>query len=127
MFETQKTIATWADVTFGPATNLQVAKRAQKEMDELISCLEKNDNDSHAAEEIIDIYITLCRVLDRLGIVHELEVQRKMAINRARKWVRDGRGTGQHVEEKSTRCMSDPNLCNHPYCEWPRCTEPTLR
>jgi hypothetical protein len=33
---------------------------------------------------------------------------------------------GAHIEVIQ-RCTSDPNTCNHPYCEFPRCTEPTLR
>lgn len=97
MIETQQTISQWAEQTFGPAgSNLRVAVRANQEMAELLTRLAINDNDPAAATEIADIVITLYRVATRLNKDIDAEVQRKMAINRAREWELDGSGCGQH-------------------------------
>lgn len=99
MSETQQTISQWANETFGePVTNLSIARRAQKEMDELVLGLIHNDADLHAPVEAADVIIVLMRIFERFGTTWQAEVNKKMAINRARKWVLDGNGHGSHVK-----------------------------
>lgn len=98
--ETQKTISDWANETFGPATsNMRIATRANEEMAELLRALAADDYSPKAGEEIADILIVLCRVAERLGVSIESEVYKKMAINRAREWKKDGTGHGYHVRK----------------------------
>jgi hypothetical protein len=98
--ETQQSISDWADETFGvPENNISGVVRANKEMSELLSALAEDDNHPKTGEEIADIYIVLCRVAQRRGLSITDEVDRKMAINRRRKWKLDGKGHGQHVKE----------------------------
>lgn len=97
--ETQGSISRWADATFGPVDScLSIFKRAKKEWRELERKLEADPDHPGAAEEAVDILIVFCRLWERLGVSCLDEVDRKMAINRARKWVLDGEGHGQHVE-----------------------------
>lgn len=99
MKETQRTITAWADETFGvPASNLSIATRAAKELDELIEYLVENDQHPKAVEECADIVIVLSRLVERRGGDLLADVDRKMAINRTRTWVLSGDGNGQHVK-----------------------------
>lgn len=112
MRESQTSIAAWADETFGPAVSLEsIAVRAQKELTELVEkCATADkaiatnswigDEKRHmAAEEAADVVIVLARIFESCGIDMHATIDRKMAINRARRWVLDGNGHGQHVEE----------------------------
>jgi NTP pyrophosphatase (non-canonical NTP hydrolase) len=95
MSETQYTVTAWADQTFGPdSTNARVAARANEEMAELLRDLTVSDDDPKAKEEIADIVIVLCRLATQLGADIWEEVDRKMAINRARhrNLTQDGHG-----------------------------------
>lgn len=96
--ETQATISTWADDTFGPSgSNARGAARANEEMAELLGILTVDDASPKAAAEIADVLIVLYRLATRLGVDLHAEVDRKMAVNRAREWKRDGSGHGYHV------------------------------
>lgn len=98
--ETQQSISNWAVDTFGDTgTNASCATRANKEMSELVMALANDDRDPKAGAECADVLICLYRVAERLGVDLHAEVDRKMAINRARKWSLDGHGHGYHVEE----------------------------
>lgn len=98
--ETQQTITEWCDATFGPiSSNVRVAARANEEMAELLRALASDDTHPKAAEEIADIFIVLYRLADRLGVNIHREIDRKMAINRAREWKLDGTGHGYHVKK----------------------------
>lgn len=100
MSETQQSIAAWALETFGePASNLSIAMRAAREMNELIESLEFYDRNTHAPVEAADVIIVLMRLFERMGTTWQAEVDKKMTINRARKWVLDGEGHGSHVKE----------------------------
>ncbi|MGH9560546.1 MAG: dATP/dGTP pyrophosphohydrolase domain-containing protein, partial [Terracidiphilus sp.] len=89
--ETQKTISDWAEATFGPVgSNASVAARANREMSELIQILARDDRHPKAAEEVADVVICLMRLSDRLGSDLLAEIDRKMQINRARRWRLDG-------------------------------------
>lgn len=98
--ETQQSISQWAHETFGdPVSNLSIAKRAEKEMKELLTSLEFLDRNTHAPVEAADVIIVLMRLFERFGTTWQAEVDKKMAVNRARTWVLDGEGHGSHVKE----------------------------
>ena len=99
--ETQQTISGWANATFGAAdSNARVAARANEEMAELIRALTADDQHPKAAEEIADVVIILYRLAERLGVDLMSEIDRKMEINRSRKWNLDSTGHGYHVRDK---------------------------
>jgi hypothetical protein len=101
MVETQTTINEWITATFGETgSNVSVAGRANQEMAELIQCLVIDDNDPSAVVEAADIVIILYRLAHRFGRDLHEEINRKMAINRARKW-NVANGHGYHVKEAS--------------------------
>lgn len=92
------TISRWAEETFGPPkSNPIIARRALKELQELVEALEADDNHPKALEEVADVFIVLAPLIVRLRGDLQTEVNRKMTINRSRKWVLAGDGTGQHV------------------------------
>lgn len=97
--ESTATIAAWANATFGASSNMSTFLRAQKEWVELKRKLEANDGDPDAVTEIADVVIVLQRIAAAHGKDLYVEIDRKMAINRARKWELTGDGHGQHVEE----------------------------
>jgi len=100
MIDTQQTISDWADETFGAAgSNVRVAARANEEMAELLRALATDENHPKAPEEIADIVIILSRLATRLGVNIDEEIEKKMTINRARIWKRDGSGHGYHVKQ----------------------------
>lgn len=86
--ETWDSINQWCDDTFGKADIPSIIARAREEWDELEA------PDADHAIEAADVVIILCRIP---GFAEAL--QRKMAINRARKWRTDGKGTGYHIPE----------------------------
>lgn len=98
MRETQQTISEWAEETFGPvSSNARVAARANEEMAELLRALTADDSNPQAANEMADVLIPLFRLADRMGFDLLGEVDKKMAVNRAREWHLDGSGHGYHV------------------------------
>lgn len=103
MSETQYTVTDWQFETFGP-TNLGLAfERLQKEYWELRDVVHAHGQGPDenrrlkCAEECADVLITLYRVAEMLRCDLVYEVDRKMAINRKRKWAVDEKGHGQHV------------------------------
>ena len=107
--ETQESVSTWAANTFGPAiSNVRVAIRANEEMAELLRALASDDESVKAPREAADVLIVLYVLATRLGVDLHEEVDRKMAINRARKWALDGTGHGYHVRDESSEKSSHP-------------------
>ncbi len=101
MSEDQYSVSRWADETFGPASsNARVAARANEEMAELIRALTVDDNHPQAGEEIADIVIILYRLATRLNSDVSAEIERKMMINRGRKWKLSHDGHGYHVRDR---------------------------
>lgn len=102
MMENQSSISRWAQDTFGTAqpSNISTAVRANKEMGELLRDLAENDRNPHAMEEAADIVILLFVLASRMGGSLMAEVDRKMAINRARAWKVDESGHGYHVRDE---------------------------
>jgi NTP pyrophosphatase (non-canonical NTP hydrolase) len=102
MGETQESVSKWANETFGPAgSNARVAARANEEMAELLRALTADDSSPKAIAEVADVVIVLYRLATRLGGDLHAEVDRKMAINRAREWKLDATGHGYHVRDKA--------------------------
>lgn len=127
--ETTASIAQWQNETFGPATtdgqrvvntrmrvlhafeavlnanlyaprpNLSRAIRAAEELAELIEMLVEDDNDPSAPTETADIDIVLRGIDAAHGVERADQVDRKMAVNRARLWHTTGDWHGQHAKE----------------------------
>ena len=96
--ENQKSISDWIEQTFGPVgSNARVVARANEEMAELIRSVTIDDNHPDLAEEMADVVIVLYRAATRLGVDLHQEIDRKMAVNRGRKWQLDGSGCGYHT------------------------------
>lgn len=92
--ETLETIAAWCEETFGPIEPARIAERAAEEMDELRA-------EPTRVEEAADVVIVLSRYPGLWA-----EVQRKMAVNRQRKWRLMGDGTGYHVKSAPAQSPS---------------------
>ena len=105
MIETQASISKWATDTFGPvkahqiAPNMATAVRANKEMAELLGALAVYDGNPAALDEAADVVILLFVLASRIGGNLMAEVDRKMALNRSRKWKVDDTGHGYQVPE----------------------------
>lgn len=97
--ETSESIQIWGDETFGPVTDLvALVARAELEMTELKEALIAQDI-NEAGKEAADVVILLHRLMGVLGKDLMDEVDAKMAINRTRKWMSAGDGTGGHVKK----------------------------
>lgn len=92
--ETIASVTTWANETFGPATIEVQIDRAWKEFRELLQL--RGLDTGKIAEEAADVCICLYRVI---GTLDPEAISKKMAKNRARKWMVDGQGCAQHVGE----------------------------
>lgn len=69
MTETQATICTWADTTFGPpVSDASIAARALVEMAELVTACVNGEPAERIGEEIADVVIVLARLGRALGI-----------------------------------------------------------
>ena len=99
MNETIESVSKWADETFGPSMPEAVLRRALIEIDELVDLYESGKDAKIMIEEAADVCITLYRYIN---LVDPEAIEKKMAINRARKWVSHGDGTGQHMEERES-------------------------
>lgn len=77
----------------------EVLDLADELMSALVEELLERDDYPRATGKLIE----LCVVLRLIAVLHGInlhdEVNRKMAVNRARKWVTDGTGIGQHVAD----------------------------
>jgi hypothetical protein len=85
--ETLESILQWGDETFGPAKPDRVIERGWEEWQEMIA------PGADVTIEAADVIIVLLRMP---GILEALE--RKMEINRARRWRLMGDGTGYHIK-----------------------------
>lgn len=99
MGETQKTIAIWANEVFGPAPSVaRIAARANEEMAELLRHVTSGNADAYEiVVEAADVVIVLMRLAEVCRRDLMAEVEDKMAINRQRRWQKDGTGHGYHV------------------------------
>lgn len=94
--ETMHSVQEWADKTFGPATMFVQVQRAQQEMHELMVAAMNNESPEKIAFEAADVVIVLYRLIAQLN---PEAINRKMAINRARKWHVGADGVGQHIKQ----------------------------
>lgn len=101
MHETQRTICDWADKTFGFSKDPRsTIERMLKEVRELEDKMESGAATyEELSDEMADVFITGYRVFDMLGYNAQACIDHKMEINRARKWKKNGDGTGQHIKE----------------------------
>lgn len=101
--ENTETISRWAEATFGTAgSNARCVARANEEMAELltkVTTFADGEADEATALECADVVIVLHRVAYRCGFDLYAMVDRKMAVNRRRKWKIDGSGHGYHIGE----------------------------
>ena len=96
--ETQESITKWAEETFGIAKScLTIINRATEEIVEMRDNALIDDKHPDIAEELADVFIVLYQVAAILGVDLHEEIDKKMAINRARKWKLRGDGCGDHV------------------------------
>ena len=86
--ETLETIAQWCEDTFGPIQPARIVSRAAEEMEELKA-------EPARVEEAADVVICLARYP---GLWETVE--RKMKVNRKRRWRLMGDGTGYHIKDE---------------------------
>ena len=96
--ENSATIAEWGDETLGSVTDLRaLVDRAEREMAELRQAIVQELSPEQIGLEAADVAILLHRLAGLLEMDLNQLVHRKMAVNRARSWVRSGDGTGSHL------------------------------
>lgn len=99
--ETVQSVTRWADTTFGPATIARQLLRLQQEMNELTLLYEEMElglvkfNPRKLGEEAADVVICLYRIIGTLDCE---AIDKKMKVNRSRKWALSGDGCGQHID-----------------------------
>ncbi|MBU6320451.1 MAG: nucleotide pyrophosphohydrolase [Alphaproteobacteria bacterium] len=95
--ETSLTVQRWAEETFGPVKDMSdLVRRVRLELDELEEAV-RLGNLAEIGPEAADVAILLHRLAALYGTDLADEVDTKMKINRGRRWVADGSGTGRHV------------------------------
>lgn len=80
----------WAESTFPERTDASMFMKLYKEIGELI--------DSPNDDEWADVMILMLDFAKRKGINPTLAIQRKLAVNRQRSWVKTELGVYQHVK-----------------------------
>ena len=105
MDETIESVSKWADETFGPSTPEATLSRSLDEIRELshlvhpLTMVLKNQTEfdhPKLVEEAADVCITLYRYI---YLVEKEAINKKMVVNRLRKWKLNGDGTDQHIKE----------------------------
>jgi NTP pyrophosphatase (non-canonical NTP hydrolase) len=95
--ENQTSIAEWAEEAFGPVSDYSaLVKRASLELIELEQAVYDGSKDE-IANEIADVMILLYRLAELNKIDLAAAINKKMTINRKRRWLKSGDGTGRHV------------------------------
>lgn len=94
--ESQRSINDWATTTFGD--NLDYFAAYYRAIEEMIEFKRVRDP-QEMIEEAADIVITLYRLASIAQYDLHDQIDRKMAINRARRWIAHGDGTGHHIKE----------------------------
>ena len=120
--ETQESITLWARETFGDTHPGFIARRAGKELEELIEVFDKTGDCDllelspqtlrDIGEECADVIIMVLQVAELCGTDVQEAINRKMAVNRERRWAYDPeKGQVQHVTKfKATLCGLDLQL-----------------
>lgn len=99
--ETQHSIAVWGHSVFGASTPIELGILAAAEMDELLAALESDPQCKREStqSEAADVAVFLMRLAAVSGFNLLAAVDRKMAVNRKRKWVKQADGTWLKVKE----------------------------
>ena len=109
MAETYRSIGDWIEDTFQPNDFIDrySTVHLDRVLDEIVE-LEMSLNPpsgvggvrmSEVGQEAADVVIALAGMCRRYGIDLQEEVDKKMSVNRARKWKVFSNGTGKHVKE----------------------------
>ena len=94
--ETPESVRQWAYETFGTASFDTQLRRAQKEMRELEGAWVTNQSYATVADEAADVCICLFRIIANID---PDAINKKMAVNRSRSWIKRGDGTGHHAKQ----------------------------
>lgn len=99
--ETTETIYAWSLATFGPVNPVAKGARANLEMAELLRELMFSGapDAERVLDEIADVVIVLASLAHHFGGDVWVAVERKMAVNRRRRWRIDGDGVGSHLDD----------------------------
>ena len=107
--ENQATIGRWQKRVFPGVSLYSSVVRMLTEAHELVGLFwidrdhalqhPKMPDKDRIAGEIADVYITLVAVAEKAGVNIESAVNKKMEINRQRKWTISKDGTWQHMRE----------------------------
>lgn len=126
MRETQETVGIWIDTTF-PGLDPESPRKAIRALEEMVELCLVSGATPHKIEEAVrrallsagdeqdddqgwfrpdkipaeaaDVLIVLYGVAHMRGFDLHAEVDRKMEINRARRWAARGDGTGYHIRD----------------------------
>lgn len=79
-------------------TNAEYATEMNKEMADLLGQLVTFDTSPMAVADVRSLARSAVRLSNRMGFLLPGDIDRKMAINRAREWSMDGSGHGYHVK-----------------------------
>lgn len=102
LHENQASIFEWVLSVFGRPTTERAVDRLYEELKELegeVASHVEDESIDELLEEFADVFICACSVFSAAGRDLQTEVDRKMVVNRARRWVVRGDGTGQHQPE----------------------------
>lgn len=95
-----KEITEWQDRTFTEATPLSAATHLQREVRELIFDL-ASGNPKSMRFEIVDCFLLIIGVAHLSGVDLEEALEKKMTINKARKWGKpDAQGVVEHIRDE---------------------------
>lgn len=101
-----KEVTQWQDKTFTKATTLSCANHLLEEVAELLAVLSSNTTKQptiYGNEEIADCFILLFGICNKLGMSYEhikYCINKKMDVNRARKWGEvNEKGYVKHIKE----------------------------
>lgn len=93
----------WTDQTFGKLNAVAALKHLRKEVNETIEAIESNMPEEEIREEFADMFLLLLNACNKHGITFYAlyaNAERKMKINRERKWGKiNGEGFVEHVRE----------------------------
>lgn len=99
--QTQHSVGTWGRKTFGAQSLAEIARLAANEMSELRAALEADPEcrlESTQAEAA-DVLLFLYRLAHEAGFSLMTAGDRKMKVNRTRRWTRNEDGTFTKVRE----------------------------
>lgn len=98
-----KDINNWQYENFGSIDHEIALERAEEEWDEMVEAIDPPEGEAQpelkCAMECADVVITLAALTRSLGFDLAEMVERKMEINRARKWRVQPDGKAYHVKE----------------------------